>query len=353
MVVTLDKLSEVGKTEEFKQSVKTASELRDSIVANLNIMAAEPSDQISGVIKSDQALLVQQLQSALSALQVLVLDHARDLTHVISDRALQRVADVATRLHENLSKVVSVGQFTLLQTEIANCDTEQQIPKDSFMYENSSIMIGQQGNLVVTHENSTFMKEVAHEEQVTETATDVEPVPTLTAKTENVIILESGSQLKSDNETVVSCEQAASMYSADNAAIVEMKQTEDETISAENVVVSKVETYGNGNVTDVLVVPTETLVTKEQQIAIDDTKSVAVDDDKVKEVGVLLKTEVTLNEHINFEDPNKEAASNIISANEVKGSLKSDKMVKVSSPTTGNFVLYNLLLYINNLIPTR
>lgn len=61
----LDKLSVVGKTEEFTQSLHVASELLDSIVVNLKILAEESNGLLSGNLRNEQIPLAQQLQSAL------------------------------------------------------------------------------------------------------------------------------------------------------------------------------------------------------------------------------------------------------------------------------------------------
>lgn len=75
-------------------------------------------------VKREQILLVQQLQNARSALQVLVLDNASKLARVIGDQTLHRVVEVVTQLHEDPSTIVAVALVALPQTVISNCESE-------------------------------------------------------------------------------------------------------------------------------------------------------------------------------------------------------------------------------------
>lgn len=333
----LDKLSVVGKTEEFKQSVHVASELRNSILASLKIVAAEPSGQYSGTIKSEQVLLVQQLQSALSALEVLVLDNAPEFAPVIGDQALQRMAEVVTQLHDDLSTVIVIGEVPLLQTDIANCKSEREILKESLMNE-TALMVGQEGKQSIVHESIVFENDEVLEETAEKT---VEAIASLAPKREKIIVLETESQLKDNSKE--NTEQVVSEESTNSTGIVETKEPGHETIYAECVAAGKI---GIMALDSEILVPTETLVAAEQQIATDETKKVVDDKDKVEEIDVVLKKEDILQESelkLHEASTNK-VASKIVSEDEVKDSPKSNNMAEVPATTTGNFVFYSYRL---------
>lgn len=188
----LDKLSVAGETEQFKQSVHFADALRESIVANVEIMTAECSGQISSVIKIEQVPMVQQLQNALSTLQVLVLDHASELTPAVGDQALQRVAEVATQLYQDLAAVMDVAQIEELQTD-AKLETDLEIFKESITNDKSNINAGKAEQTTLVHETIAFETEVELEEQATEIA--VEPVALLVTKSESITVFEVESHL--------------------------------------------------------------------------------------------------------------------------------------------------------------
>lgn len=184
LVEAFDKLSAIGKIEEFQQSVRVAGELRESIITNQVIISAEPSGKISSILKEEQIPLAQQLQSALSALQVMVLDHAEELAPVIGDQTLQRVAAVFTQLHE---------QIAGLQADFTNSENKHEI-KELIKDDKSTIRTIQEDKSKAFDKSVTFKNEVAlSKEQATETV--VEPVTSLATKLENVIVLEAESHL--------------------------------------------------------------------------------------------------------------------------------------------------------------
>lgn len=262
----LNKLSVVGNTEQLKQSVQVAGQLRDGIVANLQIVTMDSSDQISIQV---QIPLVQQLESALSALQVLVLDHAHEFSPY--DHALRHVGEVATQLHEDLSKIAAVAQIALLKTDIMSGETDQESLKKSFAGENLTILSGQDGKSAIV--NDSVEKEVELDKLTTEITE--EPVTSYIVKSESPIVLEVESQLDDTKETeVISFEPVAHMNNASNALIVEIKQTEDETISAECIAVNKVETMALDPEISILM---KIFIATEQQVAMNETKSGVVD----------------------------------------------------------------------------
>lgn len=327
-VKALDKLFVVSKSEELKQSMYVAYQLRESIAAKQESAATETIDELSNILASEQVQLAQQLQSALSVLQVLVLDHAPQLAPAIDDQVLQRVVEVTTQLHEDLAAVIAATHVAVQQADFANCQTEHQILKESITVDKSTIMLGQEE---IPMETITLDNEFVLQEYATETI--VKPVASLVVKSKNAIILEAESQLNVDAQEIaaVSFEKVAAIESTDNTAFVEMKQMVDETISAECVAVSKVESM---TLDSEVLVPAEKVVPTDEKIEIDEIMGAVIDDNKVKEV-IVLKRKDILQESVNLEDLNNEAASNTVSENEVKGSGKSDKVVEVLAPTTG------------------
>lgn len=319
-----------AKTDEIKQSVHIAAELRESIAANQKGATAELYSQLADTVRSEQILLAQHLQSALSVLQVLVLDQAPELATAISDHVLQRIVEVATRLDEDLAEVAAIAQVTLFQTDIENCETEPEILKDTFTDDNMTSMAELDGKLIANDEIITISKSVAEHA----TGTAVEPAASSATKLENVLVLEAESQLKDDaNETAaVISDQVVSM---DNA-IVEMNETANEIVSAECVAVSKVETMALD--TKVLV-PMETCTVTEEKNAINETREKIVDIDKTKEI-VIMKTDVALDENINLEASIKEAVSVVTSEDALKYSAKTVKVVETPTLATGNFLCY-------------
>lgn len=303
-VKTLNKLSVIEKTEEFNQTVHVAGELRKSIVANLEFVAAESSDQMSSAIKSEQVPLVQQMQSALSALQVLVLDHVPELAPAIGDQELRRVAVVATQLHKELAAVVTIAEITVPQ---ANIETEFEVLKDLITDGKSTITAGQEEKPLSCDDTIKCLKEVAYlKEHATETA--VEPVVSLAGDSEKLIVVESESQLKDEvTETAaVISDQVASLDNADNVAIVEMREKLNEIISAKCAALSTVETM---TLDSEVSIPAETFVATEEQVAIRETK-----DDVVQ--NIITKLE-----------------------NDVNDSARTADEVKALTPSTGNCIL--------------
>lgn len=214
-------------TEDIKQSVHIAGELRKSFASNQKSVIAELSSQLDSALKSEQILLAQNLQSALSVLKVLVLDQAPELTTAISDQVLQRVVVVATRLYEHIGAVLASAQVVLQQSDITYCENEQEIRKRSLTDEILPKMAGQEPKPTVIHKTITFEKEVVPEEQTMEIA-----VKSTVLKAE----LQQNDDAK--ETAVVSFEQVACIDNADNTTTVEMKQTRDEIVPAESVAVS-------------------------------------------------------------------------------------------------------------------
>lgn len=113
VIEALNKLSVIVNTEELKQSVPIACELRESIAANQIIATAESSGKLSELVKSEQVLLAQKLRNALNTLQVLAIEHVSELGYEIGDRMLQRVAEVIIQLDKDLNTVIATVNETV------------------------------------------------------------------------------------------------------------------------------------------------------------------------------------------------------------------------------------------------
>lgn len=83
-----------------------AKELRDSIAASDNI--TEGAFERVSEIRQTQTRLAQKLQTALSALQVQVIDSAQELAPALSTEVLQRIAKVTAQLQADLVAVTGV-----------------------------------------------------------------------------------------------------------------------------------------------------------------------------------------------------------------------------------------------------
>lgn len=277
--------------------------------------------------------MAQQLHSALTALQVLVLENAPQLSSATGDQVLQRVAEVATQLHKDLTVVIATTQVAVQQVDFANRESGLEILKES------TTRAEQERKSTVSDEVVSFEKEVAFEQLATETT--MESVESLPARSENVIVLEAESQLNDDSKetAAVSFEQVVAVDSTDNAAIVEMQQAVDESIPAKCATVSKVEAI---SLDSEALVPMEPVVPTDQK---EEIKDAFVGDDKVNEE-VVQKKEDILQECVNLEAPDNEAA-NIISVDEITGLAKSDKLIDVTATPTGNLIFHKLSLVYN------
>lgn len=335
-------MSVVPKTEELKQSLHVACQLRESIAAKQESAAAETVSELNNIATNEQIQLAQQLQSALTALQVIVLYNAPQLAPVMGDQVLQRVAEVATQLHENLVTAITATQVAAQQADFAYDETQQEMHKKQTTVDTLTIMAGQEEKPTEFGKTITIDNELILEAQITETTS--EPVASLTTVSEKAIMLEGESQVNEDTKETpaVVFEQVACIENIDNATVVEMKQMVDENIPTECVAMDS----------EVLV-PKETVVPTQQNVAIDEVKSAVADDNKAKEIIVVLENEATLQDSEKLEFDNNKVTSYIISEDEVKDTAKSDEVVEVSAFIIGNFVFYKLSLDINQVMLTR
>lgn len=330
-VEALDKLSIVAKSEELKQSINVACQLHESFAAKQEIAVSENVDESNSTITSKEVQLAQQLKNSITVLQVLILDHVPQLAPVMGDQVLQHVAKVTIQLQNNLAAVIAATHVAVQKVDFTNFETEQEILTKPTTVDESTIMAGQEEKLTALDKIITLDDELVLEEQAKKTA--LQPVALLDTKLEKAIGLEMESQVYEDIAVVF-----------EQTAVVGMKQAMDETISAESVAVTKMETM---TLDSKILVPTETVVSTEQKDAIDEIKSAVDHDDKEKEIIIALKSEDILQESVNLESPNNEVTSNTISEDRAKNLAKSDKTVGASGSTIGKFVFFKLLLDIN------
>lgn len=104
------------------QSVSVARELRESL-------ASEAGARETSVVLKVNASMLQQLQTSLSELQVVVLDST---LNSIPAETMQRVAQVAVHLHDELTAVMSIEEVATLQPiELASERTLLKVAKEA------------------------------------------------------------------------------------------------------------------------------------------------------------------------------------------------------------------------------
>lgn len=146
-------------------------------------------------------------------------------------------------------------------------------------------------------------------------------------------------QRKADyNETapLISEHRVVSMDISDNMAFMEVNEAVDKTILAECAAVG---TEGTMTLDTEELVPTKTFVGTEKTLTIDEIMVELIDDNKEKEVVILLETEATFDEHLTLDTFNMEVTADVINADLGKDFANSVKIVDVSAPTNGIFVL--------------
>lgn len=120
-------------TEELKQSVHVACELRESIAATQTNAKLVSSSELRNLVRIEQALLAQQLRIALNTLQVLAVDNATELGSKIGDQMLQRVAEVSIQLDEDLNIVIATVQIISPQFKVVNETMQENIKEELIM----------------------------------------------------------------------------------------------------------------------------------------------------------------------------------------------------------------------------
>lgn len=291
----LDSLAEVTNVEELKQSVHLACQLRESILVNCNNSNAEISSESSDYgVQSQRAHLAHQLQSALTALQVMTLDHAPALVSSIGDQMLQRVAEVTSQLFKDLEelRVISVTQVAADQANITKKEKstvfEEEVQKD------------------VALEEQTI---VTADELVASLVTFAEGEPQFT---ENI------NETKSKD-----IEQGTSIESTDTMAQFLGKTKVEES--------TKFGALGSG-----VIDSNERVVLIQQQ-----TLSELIVDENVDEVAIVVNTEATSAKDVHCKVTDNLAANESyeVTSNDVKTTAIIVEEVERSAPLTGNFVL--------------
>lgn len=113
VVDVINKLFSVAKVDKLKRSVDIAKELHENIAAS--VTGVDAYDSLKSEVVTERMALAQQLQEALSTLQVLAIDTAPELAPVVDQSALQHVVEVAAQLHEDLVNIATSTQFSVQQ----------------------------------------------------------------------------------------------------------------------------------------------------------------------------------------------------------------------------------------------
>lgn len=324
LLEVLDRLAEVANVEELKQSVNIACELRESILTNCNRLDTEMSSESSDAgAQRQQAHLAHQLQSALTTLQVLTLDHAPALATSIGDQTLQRVTEAASQLFEELTAVVSATQVAVQQSDITN-KTEHTIFKESDIVDRST---EEKEKSMVFEEAVTVQEDIALEEEANKSSD--EPVAFLATQ---ATIAEVESQLTENiAETIPKVfEQGISMESTDTISLLVEK--------------SKVEESTRIGAVDSVLIDSETAV---EQQTVNESKSEFIVDEKIVEFAVIVNTEDIPVKDVR-EDTDQLATNESVKKHddEVKDTAIINKEIERSAPISGKYVLSHCITLI-------
>ncbi|CAH0577797.1 unnamed protein product [Chrysodeixis includens] len=108
LIEIVEEISAVIKIEDINETMEIAKELRESFAALETMTQEETKGENVTEIRENQFKLAQKLQTALSALQVQVLDSAQELAPALSPRVLQRIARVTAQLQADLVAVTGI-----------------------------------------------------------------------------------------------------------------------------------------------------------------------------------------------------------------------------------------------------
>lgn len=108
LIEIVEEISAVIRIEDINETMEIAKELRESFAALETMTEEETKPEHTTEIRENQFRLAQKLQTALSALQVQVLDSAQELAPALSPRVLQRIARVTAQLQADLVAVTGV-----------------------------------------------------------------------------------------------------------------------------------------------------------------------------------------------------------------------------------------------------
>lgn len=98
----VDQLSALPNFEELKVSLAVAKELRDTIAAVEILAGSEETVAVAEEARIQQVHLEKKLQDSLSTLQIHIFDSVEEISPIIDQELVQKVADVVTHLQEDL-----------------------------------------------------------------------------------------------------------------------------------------------------------------------------------------------------------------------------------------------------------
>ncbi|XP_047040434.1 titin homolog isoform X8 [Helicoverpa zea] len=108
LIEIVEEISAIIKIDDLKETIDIAKELRESIAASELITEEEAGLGRETEIRKEQTRLAQKLQTALSALQVQVLEHVQELAPTLSTEVLQRITRVTAQLSADLVAVTGI-----------------------------------------------------------------------------------------------------------------------------------------------------------------------------------------------------------------------------------------------------
>nr|XP_049692671.1 titin homolog isoform X12 [Helicoverpa armigera] len=108
LIEIVEEISAIIKIDDLKETIDIAKELRESIAASELITDEEAGLGRETEIRKEQTRLAQKLQTALSALQVQVLEHVQELAPTLSTEVLQRITRVTAQLSADLVAVTGI-----------------------------------------------------------------------------------------------------------------------------------------------------------------------------------------------------------------------------------------------------
>lgn len=118
LIEIVEEISAIIRIEDIKETMDIAKELRESFASSDIITKGEVSEDKYIVIRQEQARLAHKLQTALSSLQVQVLERTQELAPEISAEVLQRIGKVTSQLQADLVVVTSMHVILQAPTEL-------------------------------------------------------------------------------------------------------------------------------------------------------------------------------------------------------------------------------------------
>lgn len=183
VVEVIKKLSTAANAEELKNSISVAQELRESVAAVVTTTNDRKEEELIGdalqnAAQVEQANLAQQLQRALSALQVVAIESAGPAPD-LNENVLQKIVEVITQLNEDLS-VVTTAQVLVQQPPIPVPIEEAEEVKHTEVAEST-----------IESSNAMAAKTVAIVEEITSVPETVDDQPAQVKTVDQIDVSES------------------------------------------------------------------------------------------------------------------------------------------------------------------